>query len=83
MCDAHNLQVLLRQTTIYLDEVKNKPFDNSSMGRGLQIVRAHMGDVKLAFLNVHLESTKVCWHIVNSFLKIRKKCNLSQSMVKL
>ena len=50
--------VLLRQTTIYLDEVKNKRFGNSTMGRGLQIVRAHMGDVKLAFLNVHLESTK-------------------------
>ena len=50
--------ILLRQTTIYLDEVKNKLFENTTMGRGLQIVKAHMGDVKLAFLNVHLESTK-------------------------
>ena len=51
--------ILLRQTTIYMDDVKTKSFDNSKMARGLQLVKAHMGDVKFAFINVHLESTKV------------------------
>lgn len=51
--------ILLRKTTIYVDEFTSKSFSNSVMGRGMQIVRAHVGQVKLCFINVHLESTKV------------------------
>ena len=49
---------LIRKTTVYLDDVESKSFANSQMGRGMQIVRAHIGKVKLSFINVHLESTK-------------------------
>ena len=49
---------LIRKTTVYLDDVKSKSFSNSKMGRAMQIVHAHIGQVKLSFINVHLESTK-------------------------
>ena len=51
--------ILLRMTTVYVDEVKHVPFGNSQMGRGLQRVMAHVGKVKFCLMNVHLESTKV------------------------
>lgn len=51
--------ILLRMTTVYVDDVKTKHFENSQMGRGIQKIMAHVGKVKLCFMNVHLESTKV------------------------
>ncbi len=51
--------VLLRLTTMYLDEYRTKEFDNTRMGRGVQYVKAHMGKANFCFMNVHLESTKV------------------------
>jgi tyrosyl-DNA phosphodiesterase 2 len=50
--------VMLRRTTVYLDSAETKPYDNSRMGRALQVVNAHIGQVKLCLLNTHLESTK-------------------------
>ena len=35
--------ILLRQTKIYLDDNKTHSFENTRMGRGLQIVKAHIG----------------------------------------
>ena len=50
--------ILLRHTTIYLDDARTKMFENTKMGRGSQRVLAHIGKVQLCFINVHLESTK-------------------------
>ena len=50
---------LVRKTTVYIDDVKSRKFSNSQMGRGMQIVHAHIGKVNLSLINVHLESTKV------------------------
>lgn len=48
---------LLRRTTVYFDGQSLVPFANTSMGRNLLCVEAHIGDLKLHLLNSHLEST--------------------------
>ncbi|KAK4289355.1 hypothetical protein Pmani_037668 [Petrolisthes manimaculis] len=48
---------LLRRTTTHYDDHTIIPFDNTTMGRNLLSVQAHIGDLKLHLMNTHLEST--------------------------
>ncbi|XP_065562736.1 tyrosyl-DNA phosphodiesterase 2-like isoform X2 [Artemia franciscana] len=49
---------LLKIFCVYQDSYKVLPFTNSVMGRNILQVYAHIGEIKLLLMNVHLESTK-------------------------
>uniref|UniRef100_A0A0P4W6W8 Tyrosyl-DNA phosphodiesterase 2 n=1 Tax=Scylla olivacea TaxID=85551 RepID=A0A0P4W6W8_SCYOL len=55
--DNYFTLTLLRRTTVHFDDQTLEPFANTSMGRNLLCVEAHIGELKLQLLNSHLEST--------------------------
>ncbi|XP_050714814.1 tyrosyl-DNA phosphodiesterase 2-like [Eriocheir sinensis] len=55
--DDYFTATLLQRTTVHFDGQTVVPFANTSMGRNLLCVEAHIGDLKLHLYNSHLEST--------------------------